>query len=77
MPPIITAFERSPDGGGALARDTRVRWAPEEVGRAYEVRMVSSRSIGRSQRRWQARRKSAASSDPYPHRDPWDPGVAG
>ena len=28
----ITAFERSPDGGKGLARDTRVRWALEEVG---------------------------------------------
>lgn len=37
----ITAFERSPDGGKGLARDTRVRWALEEVGRAYEVRLVS------------------------------------
>jgi glutathione S-transferase len=38
---VITAFERSPDGGMGLARDTRVRWALEEVGRAYEVRLVS------------------------------------
>jgi glutathione S-transferase len=37
----ITAFERSPDGGRGLARDTRVRWALEEVGRPYEVRLVS------------------------------------
>src|SRR3954463_11237693 len=37
----ITAFERSPDGGQGLARDTRVRWALEEVGQAYEVRLVS------------------------------------
>lgn len=37
----ITAFERSPDGGKGLARDTRVRWALEEVGLAYEVRPVS------------------------------------
>ena len=37
----ITAFERSPDGGMGLARDTRVRWALEEVGQAYEVRPVS------------------------------------
>jgi glutathione S-transferase len=37
----LTAFERSPDGGKGLARDTRVRWALEEVGRAYEVRLVS------------------------------------
>src|SRR5271170_7317085 len=38
---IITAFERSPDGGKGLARDTRVRWALEEVGQRYEVRLVS------------------------------------
>jgi glutathione S-transferase len=37
----ITAFERSPDGGKGLARDTRVRWALEEVGLPYEVRLVS------------------------------------
>ncbi|CAN5464148.1 glutathione S-transferase family protein [soil metagenome] len=37
----ITAFERSPDGGKGLARDTRLRWALEEVGQPYEVRLVS------------------------------------
>jgi glutathione S-transferase len=37
----ITAFEKSPDGGKGLARDTRVRWALEEVGQPYEVRLVS------------------------------------
>ncbi len=41
MTPTITAFERSPDGGKGLARDTRVRWALEEVGQPYEVRLVS------------------------------------
>ena len=41
----ITAFERSPDGGKGLARDTRVRWALEEVGQPYEVRLVSFRSM--------------------------------
>ncbi|MEO7323414.1 MAG: glutathione S-transferase family protein [Dokdonella sp.] len=41
MIPTITAFERSPDRGKGLARDTRVRWALEEVGQAYEVRLVS------------------------------------
>ncbi|KRC31519.1 MULTISPECIES: glutathione S-transferase family protein [unclassified Lysobacter] len=41
----ITAFERSPDGGKGLARDTRVRWALEEVGQAYEVRLVSFRAM--------------------------------
>ena len=38
---VITAFDRSPDGGKGLARDTRVRWALEEVGQPYEVRLVS------------------------------------
>ena len=37
----ITAFERSPDGGKGLARDMRVRWALEEVGQPYDVRLVS------------------------------------
>ena len=44
MPIIITAFDRSPDGGAGLARDTRVRWALEEVGQPYEVRLVSLRA---------------------------------
>ena len=37
----ITAFDRSPDGGKGLARDTRVRWALEEAGLPYAVRRVS------------------------------------
>jgi len=37
----ITALERPPDGGRGLVRDTRVRWALEEVGQPYEVRLVS------------------------------------
>jgi glutathione S-transferase len=41
---VITAFERSPDGGMGLARDTRVRWALEEMGQPYEVRLVSFRA---------------------------------
>jgi glutathione S-transferase len=41
----ITAFERSPDGGKGLARDTRVRWALEEVGLPYEVRPVSFQAM--------------------------------
>ncbi|WP_394844873.1 glutathione S-transferase family protein [Pendulispora brunnea] len=41
----ITAFERSPDGGMGLARDTRVRWALEEVGQPYQVRLVSFRAM--------------------------------
>lgn len=41
----ITAFERSPDGGRGLARDTRVRWALEEVGQPYAVRLVSFQAM--------------------------------
>jgi glutathione S-transferase len=39
--PTITAFESSPDRGRGLARDMRVRWALEEVGQPYGVRLVS------------------------------------
>ncbi len=45
MTPTITAFEHSPDGGKGLARDTRVRWALEEVGQPYEVRLVSFKAM--------------------------------
>lgn len=41
MTPTITAFERSPDRGRGLARDMRVRWALEEVGQPYNVRLLS------------------------------------
>jgi glutathione S-transferase len=45
MTVTITVFERSPDGGRGLSRDTRVRWALEEVGQPYEVRPVSFRAM--------------------------------
>src|ERR1700733_13883898 len=41
MKPTITAFANSPDRGQGLARDMRVRWALEEVGQPYDVRLVS------------------------------------
>jgi glutathione S-transferase len=41
MKPIITAFAASPDRGRGMARDMPVRWAFEEVGQAYDVRLVS------------------------------------
>lgn len=41
----LTVFERSPDGGLGLARDMRVRWALEEAGQAYEVRLVSMQAM--------------------------------
>ena len=45
MKPTITAFERSPDRGRGLARDMRVRWALEEVGQPYDVRLVSFKEM--------------------------------
>lgn len=41
----ITAFDRSPDGGKGLARDTRVRWALEEVGLQYQVRPMTFQAL--------------------------------
>jgi glutathione S-transferase len=41
MMPTITAFARSPDRGQGLARDMRIRWALEEVGQPYEVRLLT------------------------------------
>jgi glutathione S-transferase len=45
MKPTIIAFEHSPDGGMGFARDTRVRWALEEVGQPYNVRGVSCKAM--------------------------------
>jgi glutathione S-transferase len=45
MNPTITAFESSPDEGQGLARDMRVRWALEEAGQPYEVRLVSFKAM--------------------------------
>ncbi|CAN7234514.1 glutathione S-transferase family protein [Neorhizobium sp. LjRoot104] len=44
----ITAFERSPDRGRGLARDMRVRWALEEAGQPYDVRLVSFKAMKES-----------------------------
>lgn len=41
MQPTITAFATSPDRGQGLARDMRVRWALEELGLTYDVRLLS------------------------------------
>ncbi len=48
MIPTITAFERSPDRGQGLARDMRVRWALEELGQPYEVRLLSFQALKES-----------------------------
>ena len=45
MIPTITVFESSPDRGRGLARDMRVRWALEEVGQPYEVRLASFKAM--------------------------------
>ena len=41
----ITAFESSPDRGRGLARDMPVRWALEEAGEPYDVRLLSFEAI--------------------------------
>jgi glutathione S-transferase len=48
MKPTITAFEKSPDRGKGLARDMRVRWALEEVGQPYDVRLLSFKEMKES-----------------------------
>ncbi len=45
MTATITAFERSPDRGNGLARDMRLRWAFEEVGQPYAVRLLSFKTM--------------------------------
>jgi len=45
MTATITAFERSPDRGNGLARDMRLRWALEEVGQPYDVRLLSFKTM--------------------------------
>lgn len=51
MIPTITAFERSPDRGQGLARDMPVRWALEEVGQPYDVRLISFDAMKQSTHR--------------------------
>ena len=65
MIPTITAFERSPDRGRGLARDMRVRWALEEVGQPYDVRLVSFNEMKESAHRKRHQRTgSTVSSAP-------------
>jgi glutathione S-transferase len=45
MTPILTVFEHAPDRGRGLARDLRVRWALEELGQPYEVKLVSFEAL--------------------------------
>ena len=39
--PLVTSYDWSPDKGGGLVRDMRVRWALEEVGQPFDVRYLS------------------------------------
>ena len=41
MNPTISVFKQSPDRGRGLARDLRVRWALEEAGQPYDVRLLT------------------------------------
>jgi glutathione S-transferase len=41
MIPTLTAFKQSPDKGRGLARDMRIRWALEEAGQPYDIRLVT------------------------------------
>ena len=45
MTATITAFESSPDRGQGLARDMRLRWALEEVGKPYDVRLLTFKAM--------------------------------
>jgi glutathione S-transferase len=51
MMPTITVFECSPDEGQGLARDMRVRWALEEVGLSYDVKLVSMTALKEAEHR--------------------------
>jgi glutathione S-transferase len=51
MNPTITAFESSPDRGRGLARDMPVRWALEEVGQPYDIRLVSFADMKQAEHR--------------------------
>ena len=43
--PVITAFKWVPEFARGLVRDLRVRWALEEVGQLYDVRLVDGTSV--------------------------------
>lgn len=45
MTPTITAFAQSPDQGQGQARDMSVRWALEEAGQPYNVRLLSFKAM--------------------------------
>jgi glutathione S-transferase len=42
--PVVTAFEWVPEFARGLVRDLRVRWALEEIDRAYDTELLNARS---------------------------------
>ncbi len=42
--PVVTAFEWVPEFARGLVRDMRVRWALEEIGRAYDSELLNARA---------------------------------
>ena len=51
MRPTVTAFANSPDHGEGHSRDFRVRWALEEVGQPYDVRLVPMDELKQAEHR--------------------------
>jgi glutathione S-transferase len=42
--PVVTAFDWVPEFARGLVRDLRVRWALEEIGRAYDSELLNARA---------------------------------
>ena len=51
MKPIVSVFKNPPDGGRGFHRDIRVRWALEEVGQPYHLRLLTFSEMRRPEYR--------------------------
>ncbi|MBW9089805.1 glutathione S-transferase family protein [Rhizobium wenxiniae] len=51
MTPIVSVFKNPPDGGRGFHRDIRVRWALEEVGQPYQLRLLTFSEMRRPEYR--------------------------
>jgi len=51
MTPIVSIFKNPPDGGRGFHRDMRVRWALEEVGQPYRLRLLAFSEMRRPEYR--------------------------
>jgi len=51
MFPIVSIFKNPPDGGRGFHRDMRVRWALEEVGQPYQLRLLAFSEMRRPEYR--------------------------